>query len=104
MPLDAIGIVVSDLDRARDFYTLLGLNLPEDDDHVEVELAGGLRLMFDKEELVKSFDPDWSRGTGSPTHSLAFSFETPADVDAKYEELVAAGGSGHKAPWDAFWG
>ena len=104
MSLDAIGIVVSDLNRARDFYAHLGLNLPEDDDHAEVELAGGLRLMFDKEEIVKSFDPEWSRGTGSPSHSLAFSFETPGEVDAKYEELLAAGGQGHREPWDAFWG
>jgi uncharacterized glyoxalase superfamily protein PhnB len=25
-------------------------------------------------------------------------------VDAKYAELVAAGYTGHKEPWDAFWG
>jgi catechol 2,3-dioxygenase-like lactoylglutathione lyase family enzyme len=104
MSLDAIGLVVSDLGRAREFYRLLGLELPKEDDHAEVELAGGLRLMFDKEEMVRGFDPSWSRGTGSPTASLAFSFESPAEVDAKYEELVAAGGQGHLEPWDAFWG
>ena len=104
MSLDAIGIVVSDLARAREFYGILGLELPADEDHAEVELAGGLRLMFDKEEMVRSFDPDWSRGTGSPSHSLAFSFETPGEVDAKYDELLAAGGQAHKEPWDAFWG
>jgi catechol 2,3-dioxygenase-like lactoylglutathione lyase family enzyme len=105
MALDAIGIVVSDLDRARDFYRRLGLELPEDaEGHAEVELAGGLRLLFDTEELVLGFDPGWSRGTGSPTAGLAFSFASPAEVDAKYEELVEAGGKGHLPPWDAFWG
>ena len=107
MPLDAIGIVVDDLDRAREFYRLLGLEIPADPEghgHAEVELAGGLRLMFDTVETMRSFDPGWTRGTGSPTASLAFSFGSPAEVDEKYEELVGAGGQGHREPWDAFWG
>jgi catechol 2,3-dioxygenase-like lactoylglutathione lyase family enzyme len=105
--LDAIGIAVKDLDRAREFYRLLGLEIaadPEGHGHAEVELAGGIRLMFDREDDIRGFDPSWSRGTGSPTASLAFSFASPAEVDAKYEELLAAGGQGHLAPWDAFWG
>jgi catechol 2,3-dioxygenase-like lactoylglutathione lyase family enzyme len=107
MGLDAIGIVVEDLDRAREFYRHLGLDLPEDSEghgHAEVELAGGLRLMFDTVETIRSFDPEWSRGESPPTASLAFSFESPAEVDAKYEEMLEAGGKGHLPPWDAFWG
>jgi catechol 2,3-dioxygenase-like lactoylglutathione lyase family enzyme len=107
MPLDAVGIVVEDLDRARDFYRHLGLDLPDDPEghgHAEVELGGGIRLLFDTVETIRSFDPDWTRAEGSPTASLAFSFASPAEVDAKYEELLAAGAQGHLAPWDAFWG
>jgi uncharacterized glyoxalase superfamily protein PhnB len=36
--------------------------------------------------------------------SLAFACESPAEVDAKFRELVDAGYHGHKEPWDAFWG
>ena len=107
MPLDAIGIVVDDLDRAREFYRRLGLDIPADPEghgHAEIELPGGLRLMFDTIETIKSFDSGWSRGEGSPTASLAFSFGSPAEVDAKHEELLAAGGQPHLEPWDAFWG
>lgn len=107
MPLDAIGLVVDDLDRAREFYRYLGLEIPDDPEghgHAEVELAGGLRLMFDAAAMIRSFDPGWSRGEGPPTASLAFSFETPAEVDAKHEELLDAGGKAHLPPWDAFWG
>jgi uncharacterized glyoxalase superfamily protein PhnB len=107
MSLAAIGVVVEDLDRARSFYRLLGLEIAEDPEghgHAEVELPGGLRLMFDTVDTMKSFDPSWSRGQGSPTAALAFAFDSPADVDAKYEELLAAGGQKHLAPWDAFWG
>jgi uncharacterized glyoxalase superfamily protein PhnB len=107
MSLDAIGIVVEDLDRARELYRHLGLEIAADPDghgHAEVELAGGLRLMFDTVQTMKSFDPSWSRGTGSPTATLAFSFSTPAEVDAKHAELIEAGASSHLPPWDAFWG
>jgi catechol 2,3-dioxygenase-like lactoylglutathione lyase family enzyme len=105
--LDSIGIVVEDLDRAREFYRRLGLELPPDPEghgHVEVELGGGIRLMFDTLEVMHSFDPSWSRETGSPSATFAFSFETPAEVDAKHDELVAAGATSHFAPWDADWG
>ena len=107
MGLDAIGIVVEDLERTRRFYRHLGLELPTDDEghgHAEVELAGGLRLMFDTVETITSFDSGWRRGEGAPTASLAFSFDTPAEVDAKYQELLEAGGQEHLGPWDAFWG
>jgi len=107
MPLDAIGVVVDDLDRARDFYRLLGIAIAEDPEghgHAEAELAGGIRLMFDTVETMRSFDPDWARGSGSPPVTLAFSMDSPAEVDAKHAELVAAGGQSHKEPWDAFWG
>jgi uncharacterized glyoxalase superfamily protein PhnB len=107
MPLDAIGVVVDDLDRARNFYRLLDIAIAEDPEghgHAEAPLAGGIRLMFDTVETMKSFDPDWARGSGSPPVTLAFSFDSPAEVDAKYAELREAGGKGHKEPWDAFWG
>src|SRR5437879_6141114 len=107
MPLDAIGVVVEDLDRARNFYRLLDIAIAEDPEghgHAEAELAGRIRLMFDTVETMRSFDPGWERGSGSPPVTLAFSFESPPDVDAKHAELLAAGGQSHKEPWDAFWG
>ena len=107
MSLDAFGVAVEDLARARDFYKHLDLAIPEDPEghgHAEVELAGGIRLMFDTHETMKSFDPAWSPGTGSPTVTMAFSLASPDEVDAKHDELVEAGGTSHLAPWDAFWG
>ena len=42
--------------------------------------------------------------SGGSRVSLAFACDGPADVDATYERLVAAGHEGHLPPWDAFWG
>jgi uncharacterized glyoxalase superfamily protein PhnB len=107
--LDAIGVVVSDLGRAIDFYRRLGVQFPADPDpeghgHVEASLPGGLRLMLDAEESVRSFRPDWSPAPGDPRTGLAFLCDSPADVDRVYRELVEAGAESDKGPWDAAWG
>ena len=103
--LNAIGIAVSDLRRSMQFYRLLGLDLPEEpaEDHVEATMANGTRLMFDTEEVIRSFLPGWSRTNGNQV-SLAFQCESPAEVDEVYARVVAAGFEGEKEPWDAFWG
>jgi catechol 2,3-dioxygenase-like lactoylglutathione lyase family enzyme len=105
--LDAIGIVVSDMGKSLAFYRHLGLDVPADADnepHVEASLPGGLRLLWDTVETVRSFDPDWKPASGGPQVGLAFACGTAADVDATYESLVGLGYEGHKAPWDAPWG
>ncbi len=103
--LNAIGIVVSDLERSIRFYRLLGLDVPETprEGHVEATLENGARLMFDTEATVKSFRPDWARATGNQL-SLAFECSSPAEVDEVYSRVVEAGFDGEKEPWDAFWG
>jgi catechol 2,3-dioxygenase-like lactoylglutathione lyase family enzyme len=107
--MDAVGVVVSDLDRAIDFYRRLGIQFAEDPDpeghgHVEATLPGGLRLMLDTEATVRSFAPDWSPPSGGHRMALAFLCESPEEVDRVYQELLDAGAEGHKEPWDAFWG
>ncbi|HXR10688.1 MAG TPA: VOC family protein [Gaiellaceae bacterium] len=101
--LDAIGIVSADLDRSRAFYRLLGIEVAEGDDHVEATLANGVRLMFDTEDVMRQFRPDWERASGNQL-ALAFACASPADVDETYARIVAAGFHGEKEPWDAFWG
>ena len=104
--LDLIGIVVADMPRSLAFYRQLGLDIPAEADgegHVEVTLPGGLRLAWDTEEVIRSFDPDWTPPSGHRM-GLAFRLDTPAEVDRAYDELVALDYEGYKAPWDAFWG
>jgi catechol 2,3-dioxygenase-like lactoylglutathione lyase family enzyme len=104
---DFIGLVVADLAASLAFYRRVGLDIPADAEaapHVEITLPGGLRMAWDTEETIRSFDESWVRPTGSHRIALAFACGTPADVDANYLALVEAGHSGHQAPWDAFWG
>ena len=104
---DQIGIVVSDMAKSLAFYRRLGLDIPAEADsepHVDVTLAGGLRLAWDTVGTIQSFDPEWSPPTGGPPVGLAFLCADPAEVDSTYAALVDAGYDGHKEPWDAFWG
>jgi uncharacterized glyoxalase superfamily protein PhnB len=104
---DAFGIVVSDMPRALAFYGKLGLGFAdgaESEDHVETQLPGGLRYMFDTESVVKMFDAEWQRPSGGHAVGGAFKCDSPEEVDRVYAELLEAGGSAHKEPWDAFWG
>ncbi|GGW13939.1 glyoxalase/bleomycin resistance protein/dioxygenase superfamily protein [Streptomyces sp. HB202] len=106
--LDAISIITSDLAASLAFYRRLGLDIPdgaESAPHVEVTLPGGQRLLWDTEEVIASFDPDWQRPAGGGERvALAFVCDSPAEVDALYAELVGAGYTGHLKPWDAVWG
>ncbi|GHD61146.1 glyoxalase [Streptomyces goshikiensis] len=102
-----IGLVVSDMAASLAFYRRLGIDVPagaESEPHVEASLPGGLRIGWDTEEVVRSFDPSWARPADGGRVGLAFLCGSPAEVDAVYSELTGAGHTGHLAPWDAFWG
>ena len=95
--LDVIGLVVKDMARSLAFYRQLGLETPEEaerEPHVEVRLPGGLRLAFDTEETIRSFDPEWTPPTGGDRMGLAFLLEAPAEVDQVYDELTSLGYEG----------
>ena len=105
MKMDAMGIAVADMAAALSFYRDLGMDIPPEADaelHVEVTIAKGFTLMFDTQELMRSFNPDWKPGTG--TMAIAFACDSVADVDATHARMVAAGYRSHLEPFDAFWG
>ncbi|MEU6343934.1 VOC family protein [Streptomyces sp. NPDC046977] len=103
-----IEIVVADMGASLAFYRRLGLEIAEGvegEPHVEAELPGGLRMAWDTRETVRSFDPAWTPpGPGGHGTALAFACDDPAEVDAVFAELTAAGYEGHLKPFDAVWG
>ncbi|MFH8466158.1 VOC family protein [Streptomyces sp. NPDC017991] len=104
---DLIGLVVSDMAASLAFYRRLGLEFPEGAEsapHVEAQLPGGLRFALDTEDTIRSFHPDWLPPTGGGRVALAFLCDSPAEVDATYEALLAAGHHAELKPFDAPWG
>lgn len=101
---DAIGIIAADLPATLAFYRLVGLDVPETGEgHVEAELDGGFRIMFDSTEVIESYST-YEPARGGRNVGLAFRCDSPADVDATYARVVEAGHEGREAPFDAFWG
>ena len=103
--LNALGIVVSEMERSIRFYRLLGLDVPQtpDEGHVDTFLPNGVRFMIDTEDEMRSFLPEWQRATGNQV-GLGFECERPGEVDDLYSRVTGAGFRGEKEPWDAVWG
>ncbi|MEV6974945.1 VOC family protein [Kitasatospora sp. NPDC093806] len=105
--IDFFGLVVADMGRSLAFYRDLGLDIPAEADHephVEVSLPGGMRLGWDRVDVIRSFEPDWAPPSGGHRIAVGFHCDDPAEVDATYARMVGLGHRGHKEPWDAFWG
>jgi uncharacterized glyoxalase superfamily protein PhnB len=103
--LNAVGIVSSEMARSLEFYRRLGLDVPDtpEEGHVNIDIAGGIRLLIDSEAEVRKFRPDSDRSTGNQL-ALAFQCESSSQVDEVYTRMTAAGFHGDKESWDAFWG
>lgn len=106
--LSMFGIVTENMPRTLAFYRKLGLDIPAEADnapHAEVTLPGGVRLAWDTVETIRSFAPDWEAPTGGAFRfALAFEYDSSAEVDAAYRELVKDGTESFKEPFDAVWG
>ncbi|MFI5492880.1 VOC family protein [Actinoplanes sp. NPDC051859] len=102
----AVGLAVADMGKSLAFYRRLGLDIPpgaEDAPHVEATLPGGVKILWDTHETIRSFDPNFTPPTGEGRISFAFACAGPADVDRVYADLIEAGHESHLAPWDAVW-
>jgi len=102
--LEAFGITTADLAASLRFYGLLGVDVPDaGEEHVEADVPGRLRLMWDTEDLIRQIEPDLP----TPVRQrvvLAFRCGDPAEVDTTYGRIVDAGFESKREPWDAFWG
>jgi uncharacterized glyoxalase superfamily protein PhnB len=112
--LDALSLVVQEMDATLDFYRLLGVEIPESAvwrtptgaHHVDLKLPGGeaIGFDFDSEKLAQHYNSGFE-ASGSNTRTLiGFRLATREAVDARYARLTAAGHRGLQPPWDAFWG
>ncbi len=101
-----IDIVVADMGKALAFYKALGLDAPLDkSDEVQVEIVtdGAPTIGLVTEFIVRKSNPHWVTPIGQRV-TFSCLCDSPAEVDATYARMEAAGYPGIKDPWDAFWG
>ena len=102
LELYMVGVIVEDMPRAVEFYRRLGVDVPdgaEGEEHVEVAMSG-LTFFLSTKRANARWDPARTDASGGYRIVLEFYLETPADLDAKYEELTGLGYVGHCAPYD----
>ena len=102
----SLGLVVEDMARSLAFYRRLGIDVPAEADnegHVEADLPGGLKMMFDTVEVIRSFS-EWDPPTVGHRVALAFKVGNAQEVDSTFASLTKAGYRGSLEPFDAFWG
>ena len=99
-----ITLGVQDLNRAKAFYSALGWQPAEDQESVVFYQLNGLVLgLFGRAALAKDQGRAGAKlGTGAMT--LAQNFDTQEDVDAAFEQALAAGATALKRPEKVFWG
>ncbi|HWD77552.1 MAG TPA: VOC family protein [Kribbella sp.] len=105
--VNIIDIAVTDLGAAIEFYRRLGLEFERDqympDDHAGCDLPNGLHLMLDTDAARSKITASWTPPRLGRIF-LTVEYGSPAEVDAAYAELVAAGVTGLQEPYDAPWG
>ena len=104
MSFDAIGIVSKNLKESIKFYEILGVHFSEvGEEHWEAVTTQGVRVMLDSVDLMKKINPQWEEPKGSGM-VLCFKQASPEMVNKLYSQIIGAGFSSFKPPWDAFWG
>ena len=108
MSLDAFGVAVEDLEPRTRFLPPSASRVPRGPRrvtaHAEVELAGGLRLMFDTAELIRGIDPVVDGADRQRPRQFRLRLRQPGRGRREVRRARRGGRRGHKEPWDAFWG
>src|SRR5262245_1042949 len=105
------NVVVSDMDAAIAFYRLLGVDLDLSSDHWPPG-SGRRHVHAQPQPAAADFDLDnepmarlWGdEALAAGDIVLGFVLPSSDAVDAKYRQLVEAGYSGRREPYDAFFG
>lgn len=105
MKLDMVGIVVSDMETAINFYELLGLTPTFGDKNTEyVELSNeGVRMSLNTRDMIEQvlgFKPE----PQGDKIELAFIASSISEVDALITNMSTHHHEIIKQPWQAPWG
>lgn len=105
--LGIVGLAVADLGASLAFYRRLGLAIPAEVDTstgaFRLRLPNGMIVFWETVAYVRGFDPAYAPAPGGGRKViLEFGFGAPAEVDAMYDALRAAGARGYFPPvsWD----
>lgn len=103
--ISMITLGVTDLQRSVDFYET-GLGFPKMDSPPEVAfftLNGTWLALYGRDALAEDAEVA-AKGEGFKGLTLAHNLESEAEVDAAFQQAIAAGATSVKTPRKVFWG
>lgn len=104
MQLDMVGIIVSDMEAAQEFYQRLGFTVAPEAGADYAELVNqGVRLSLNTKKMIESIYGVVPTSTGDKIE-LAFLCQTATEVDEIVSRMASFGYTIAKEPWDAAWG
>ena len=103
--LAQVNLVVTDLERAKEFWEVLGFaSVPRGHPAAAViEFASGMKLVLHEPEFAQLWDPAFA-GPRSGSTVIDVNVSSRTAVDDIHRRVVAAGFSSSVEPWDTFFG
>ena len=102
--LAQVNLIVTDLERAKEFWSTLGWeSTPRTDHAAVVTFASGMNLVLHEPEFARLWDPAYD---GPVAGSTVVDLNLPSReaVDDAHARVVAAGFASSVEPWDTFFG
>ena len=102
--LAQVNLIVTDLDRAKEFWALLGYqSTPRHPNAAVLSFANGMNLVLHEPDFARLWDPAYS-GPAAGSTVIDVNLSSRQDVDDVHERVVAAGFASSVEPWDTFFG
>ena len=102
--LAQVNLIVTDLERAKEFWALLGWQSTPRHPHAAVlSFPNGMNLVLHEPEFAQLWDPAFA-GQAAGSTVIDLNLSSREAVDDTYAGVVAAGHLGSVEPWDTFFG
>lgn len=102
--LGQVNLIVTDLERAKEFWTLLGWSsVPRTEHAAVIAFPSGMTLVLHEPPFARRWDPVFA---GPAAGSTVIDLHVPSRdaVDEAHDRVVAAGFASSVEPWDTFFG
>ncbi|HSP28276.1 MAG TPA: VOC family protein [Ilumatobacteraceae bacterium] len=102
--LAQVNFIVTDLARAKEFWSLLGWQSTPRHPHAAVlSFPNGMNVVLHEPEFAQLWDPAYA-GPNAGSTVVDLDLSSRQAVDETYARVVAAGHASSVEPWDTFFG
>ena len=102
--LAQVNLIVTDLARAKEFWTLLGWpSTPRHTNAALLTFPSGMNLVLHEPEFARRWDPAYA-GPAAGSTVVDLNVSSREAVDELHGRVVEAGFTSSVEPWDTFFG